>query len=336
MNALLVVVATVTMGIEVGWEPLPGGGHEYTIQIEPQLLEVLEKGEDEIFSEVPAGIDVRRYRILVGSGKLRRDSGPLEPTATETPAAASPATREPASRLTQPKTEAPPAAAPAVTNPVEPAAEPKDPFGAPPAGQPADPLDDIPPAAASDRNSPPPAAAHDPFGTPPATTAPAASDLEFPAGATPGLPAAGDTPPAAASPSDAKAEPHDPWADYDPAAPKNSAGQGRADTLIVGADAAKADPAGSPPAKLPAGNSATGLIERTTYENSKAPRDGQEHEAAKPKLEGQLPSQPWFPLIAAIVLLGCSIGGNIYLGWIAMDARARYRSAVAKFRGATA
>jgi hypothetical protein len=315
MNALLVVVATVAMGIEVGWEPLPGGGHEYTIQIEPQLLEVLEKGEDEVFSEVPDGIDVRRYRILVGTGKLRRDSGPLQPTAD--PLVESPAAREPASRLTQPSR--PP--------------EPRDSFEPSPAGQAQDPLDDIPPAAGSDRFGTPPPATKDPFGTPPTSTnPPAAADLELPATEMPELPPAGGSAPTSESPDlnakpDPNAEPRDPWAD--------SASKGRAETLIVGGD--KSSAAGKAPEKLPRGIGPSGSIKQTTLETATAsPSDLQEHEAAKPKLDGNPPSQPWFPLVAAIVLLGCSVGGNIYLGWIALDARARYRSVVAKFRGATA
>ena len=75
MSSLLILVAAATLGIEVGWEPLPEGGHEYTIQIEPQLLDVLKEGKDEIFSEVPPELDVRRYRLLVGTGKLARVSG---------------------------------------------------------------------------------------------------------------------------------------------------------------------------------------------------------------------------------------------------------------------
>jgi hypothetical protein len=330
MNALLVVVATVAMGIEVGWEPLPGGGHEYTIQIEPQLLEVLEKGEDEVFSEVPEGIDVRRYRILVGTGKLRRDSGPLQPTAD--PLAASPAAREPASRLTQPSVGAPPAGAASPPETSRPS-EPQDSFEPPPAGQAQDPLDDIPPAAGSDRFGTPPPATKDPFGTPPTSTNPPASaDLELPATEMPELPPAGGAAPTSESPEpnagpDPNAEPRDPWAD--------SASKGRAETLIVGGD--KPSAAGKAPEKLPQGIGPSGSIKQTTLETAAAsPSDLQEHEAAKPKLDGNPPNQPWFPLVAAIVLLGCSVGGNIYLGWIALDARARYRSVVAKFRGATA
>ena len=34
---------------------------------------LLEQGSEDIVSEVPPGIDVRRYRIVVGTGKLPRD-----------------------------------------------------------------------------------------------------------------------------------------------------------------------------------------------------------------------------------------------------------------------
>ena len=76
MNALFVMVVTAAVGVEAGWQPLPGGGREYTIQLEPQLLRMLESGTEEIVSEVPAEIDVRRYRIIVGTGQLPRDAGP--------------------------------------------------------------------------------------------------------------------------------------------------------------------------------------------------------------------------------------------------------------------
>jgi hypothetical protein len=72
MHSLLLLITTAALGIEVGWEPLAEGGHEYTIQIEPQLLDVLARGEDEIFSDVPPELDVRRYRLMVGTGKLAR------------------------------------------------------------------------------------------------------------------------------------------------------------------------------------------------------------------------------------------------------------------------
>ncbi len=72
MNSLFILITAAALGIEVGWEPLAEGGHEYTIQIEPQLLEILQRGEDEIFSDVPPELNVRRYRLMVGTGKLAR------------------------------------------------------------------------------------------------------------------------------------------------------------------------------------------------------------------------------------------------------------------------
>lgn len=72
MNSLMIFLAAAALGIEVGWEPLDGGGHEYTIQFEPQMIEILKRGNDEIFSEVPPEVNVRRFRFLIGEGKLAR------------------------------------------------------------------------------------------------------------------------------------------------------------------------------------------------------------------------------------------------------------------------
>ncbi len=102
MSPLLVLIATATaaVGIEVGWEPLPDGGHEYSIQLEPELCDVLRRGTDEITSEVPPQINVRRYRMFVGTGKLPKIDGPAQaPGAPEfppEPPAHKPATSAPA------------------------------------------------------------------------------------------------------------------------------------------------------------------------------------------------------------------------------------------------
>ena len=74
MTGALLILAATTMGIEVGWQPLSDGGVEYIIQIEPDLLPLLADNQD-ITSEVPADLDVRRYRITVGTGKVQRDKG---------------------------------------------------------------------------------------------------------------------------------------------------------------------------------------------------------------------------------------------------------------------
>jgi hypothetical protein len=69
-------IAAVLLGVDAGWQPLPEGGIEYIIQIEPQLLETLKSGEP-IQSDVPSYVkDVRAYRIVVGTAKLPRELPP--------------------------------------------------------------------------------------------------------------------------------------------------------------------------------------------------------------------------------------------------------------------
>lgn len=79
MNLLLACLAGATLGIESGWRPLPDGGTEYIIQLDPQTLETLRSGQA-IQSDIPpeAGT-VRSYRIVVGEGKLPRTSPPQIP-----------------------------------------------------------------------------------------------------------------------------------------------------------------------------------------------------------------------------------------------------------------
>ncbi len=66
------MLAAAVLGVDVGWQPLPGGGMEYIIQIEPELLDALRRGEV-VVSQVPPQVkDVRQYRIVVGRGRLPR------------------------------------------------------------------------------------------------------------------------------------------------------------------------------------------------------------------------------------------------------------------------
>jgi hypothetical protein len=63
------------------------------------------------------------------------------------------------------------------------------------------------------------------------------------------------------------------------------------------------------------------------------------HNTEKPALDSAPgatePNRPWLPFSVAMVLLCCSLGGNLYLGWIAAEARKRYRQVAAKLSGAT-
>jgi hypothetical protein len=229
MSPILIMVTAAALGIEVGWEPLAGGGHEYTIQIEPQLLGVLERGGEEIVSEVPPDINVRRYRVIVGTGALPREAGEGASTAE------------------------------------------------PPQQPPADPYGPAPQAMT-------PGAAADADGT------------------------EGDNAPS----SDA-------------------------DGKTFGPDAPSQPGASHAPGKLPPDGRAAGPIQPANFDDPQRedPARGQET-VQKPMLTGDAPSRPWSVLVGSVVLLCCSLGANFYLGWIAWEARSRYRQAVAKFRGAAA
>jgi len=85
MNAVMVCITLAALGIDVGWQPLPGGGMEYVIQIAPQTLELLKSGEL-IQSDVPAEVrDIRAYRIMVGTGKLPRELPPAAKSGPDAP-----------------------------------------------------------------------------------------------------------------------------------------------------------------------------------------------------------------------------------------------------------
>ena len=89
MCGVVFCVATVALGVEVGWKRLPDGGLEYIIQFEPEMLEALKAGED-FMSDIPPSVrGVRSYRITVGTGEVPRE-GALEedsdwPSSPKTP-----------------------------------------------------------------------------------------------------------------------------------------------------------------------------------------------------------------------------------------------------------
>ena len=82
MCGTAICAAVLVLGIDVGWQPLPDGGVEYIIQIEPEMLDTLRRGED-LGSDIPSNLDVRSYRITVGTGKLPR-KGHDQSTGTRT------------------------------------------------------------------------------------------------------------------------------------------------------------------------------------------------------------------------------------------------------------
>lgn len=81
----ILCIATVLLGIDAGWKPLPEGGVEYLIQIEPDTFQRLSSGDVEtvlsyLRPEVRAS-DVRAIRITVGTGELPQELPPaVDPT----------------------------------------------------------------------------------------------------------------------------------------------------------------------------------------------------------------------------------------------------------------
>lgn len=74
MGGTIVCIAAVLLGIDARWPPLPDGGWQYVVQIEPQVLEQLESGAIEsLESHVPPYLnDVRAYQIVIGTQQLAK------------------------------------------------------------------------------------------------------------------------------------------------------------------------------------------------------------------------------------------------------------------------
>ena len=97
MTGMLVCVSAAVMGIDYGWQPVAGGGIEYIIQIEPQLLDSLKSGHD-LFSDLPSSVrNIRSYRITVGNSRLPHHGEP-PPSSAVVPAGGGPPNKETRSR----------------------------------------------------------------------------------------------------------------------------------------------------------------------------------------------------------------------------------------------
>ncbi len=71
MGGTMVCIAVALIGVDASWQPLPEGGVQHVIQIEPQVLERLESGAIEsVASHVPVDLDVRAYQIAIGTHEV--------------------------------------------------------------------------------------------------------------------------------------------------------------------------------------------------------------------------------------------------------------------------
>jgi hypothetical protein len=87
MCPITLFMAVALMGAEVGWQPLPEGGVEYIIEINPDSWESLQSGQA-IQSDIPPAVlrEIRSYRIIVGNKKLPRQLPPRPTPMAESPA----------------------------------------------------------------------------------------------------------------------------------------------------------------------------------------------------------------------------------------------------------
>ncbi|MBN1908621.1 MAG: hypothetical protein JW818_02685 [Pirellulales bacterium] len=85
MVATVLVLATATLGVDVGWEPTSDGKLEYIIQIPPEQLKSFREGNPIRSVIRPELRGVRSYRIQVGTGPLPQKGQPPAPEAPAKP-----------------------------------------------------------------------------------------------------------------------------------------------------------------------------------------------------------------------------------------------------------
>jgi hypothetical protein len=74
MSGITMCMAMMLLGIDASWQPLPQGGMDYTIRIEPEALDLLRSGQQMVESDVPPEVrDVRVIHVLVAAAKPTAD-----------------------------------------------------------------------------------------------------------------------------------------------------------------------------------------------------------------------------------------------------------------------
>lgn len=337
MNGVLALVAATVVAIDVGWQPLPDGGFEYIIQLEPQTLESLKDGQD-LSSQLPPSLQgVRTYRITVGNNPLPHEGDPPPVPASTAAVAKVPAPAGGNTTFQVP----PPPVADLPMDPVLPPGTPMNmrqpgiaagaPSAAPPIGStapgtlpglPPPPADNTVPPISSDPNRPPAAV---PQYEPPATPQyepPPTPQYEPPTTSRPTLGAGvNEAPPrgnryrdnpAPASGSDSSSLP--PGGFSYPGAPPS-----------IGTPRKNEPPAAVQTTNAPAPAEA----KKGTAAAAGATSDPPPHDPPGDSKTTQ-ERAPWLPLIGTLLALFASLGANVYLGWNTVALRSQYRSLVAQ------
>lgn len=263
MAASAVILLAAVLGadaqanVEVGWRPLPGGGMQYLIQLDPLTVEVLRTGQA-IESYIPPQVkDVRGFQIGIGTGKLPRIDPPT------TALANGPKSTEFAGSTTKAGSGRPQSlggfgsSGPAFS--ASRSSRSESPVTATPPGSKAAPWEIEKPSGAGKDDSPRPLPAN-------LSTRPFSGD-------------AGQKP----TPGRASAATFEQW----------TGGKEGADN--------KENPA------------------KVGTQASAAPGDS-------------IPARPWTALTLALAGLFGSLGGNVYLGWLLVETRRRYRAALRRLK----
>ena len=91
----------------------------------------------------------------------------------------------------------------------------------------------------------------------------------------------------------------------------------------------KSATAAAAPAPLPSNPASRPLTGQSAVFNEPAPAESTGREIVKSvAATSPEPSKPWLPLWLTAVALFASLGANVYLGWIAVDVRRRWRTLV--------
>jgi hypothetical protein len=333
MHALLAVVAASVIGLDVGWKPLEDGGVEYIVQIHPDQVERI-LNSDDLLSDVPKGLDVRRYRITVGTDPLPRETGLSTAPKDESPAASEKVGVEEAASSTVVRKEVV-----AEGNiPVAPAAE-----ATPENAAPELPKVELPPAAGDTKATSEPREAEDSSSEGP----------EFPTSLTVNkppttfdnrgprpfdeegvLPTEDDRTSRSTAPP-AESDPLFSNSRNGPSSPRSELLDSRAEdrspelTRPRGPDLSERENARGTTIRdaryepTTRGLRDADLIERVTQ------RPGSNYDStAMPNVS----QNQWGPLAFIFLLLMLSLGGNFWLGWIAFEARQRYQLLLDKYR----
>jgi len=280
-GTLLVLLATTTVGIDVGWQPLDNGGVEYIIQIDPETLSTVQR--EGFTVEVPPQIrNIHRFQVVVGYAELPRQA----PTFTD---------------MRPPSLEETPLELPGY-----PAARPSGPTARGQSGN------------TSSRSGTGSSSAANP-GTSTSRTG-TSSRLKTPVNSKKSaVPPTRD--PFAPEPDAAKPD----WASWPSEPAKLGSKNEETNPWLTRAGATEDAPL----------EERTVAVKASSDDASKA-ATGEKSAAATKTPAVAESGKPWLPLTITLLLLFASLGGNIYLGWLNVEGRARYRNLLSQVQGKAA